>query len=142
MSAAAMVNVLKAYPLKVVDLLTNESHSEALQLKHKFPPRLAEIKDAADAIMEGRAEKIAYRNRVEQQLAERAEHEKPKGDRPSYAELLAKFGPNFGLDPSGGERKSVETTFKAKTVEELRVHYAAHPQRITELTGTSGTRTK
>lgn len=141
MSAAAMVNVLKAYPLKVVDLLTNESHSEALQLKHKFPPRLAEIKDAADAIMEGRAEKIAYRNRVEQQLAERAEHEKPKGDRPSYAELLAKFGPNFGLDPSGGDtRKVVEKPFKTMTVDELSAHYAANPDRITKLTGAAGTR--
>ncbi len=29
--------------------------------------------------------------------------ESPKGNRPSYEELIAKYGPNFGLDPCGAK---------------------------------------
>lgn len=141
-AAAGMVNVLKAYPLSVVNRLTNETESEALQLKHKFPPRLAEIKEAADALMSEHARRVAGQQRVQQQLAERAEAEKPKGDRPTITELKARYGENYGIDPySEGQRKSVET-FKAPSIEELKAYYAERPNRITELTGPSGTRTK
>lgn len=140
-AAAGMVNVLKAYPLSVVDRLTNESNHEALQLKHKFPPRLAEIKEAADAIMTEKAQRQARDNRLAEQIAARAEAEKPKGDRPTIEQLKAKYGPTYGIDPDGAERKSVET-FKAMSIEELKAYYGERPNRITEITGSSGTRTK
>lgn len=138
---AAMVNVLKVYPLSIVGRLTNETEPEALQLKHKFPPRLAEIKEAADALMTEKAQRIARDNRVAEQLAARAEAEKPKGDRLTYAQMLEKYGPNFGLDPYGDQqRKAVENTFKAPSLEELKRYYAENPDRITKLTGPAGTR--
>jgi hypothetical protein len=138
---AGIVNVLKAYPLSAIDRLTNETKPEALQLKYKFPPRLAEIKQEADAIMGEHAQRKARENRLAEQIAARAEADKPKGDRPTIAELKAKYGENYGLDPYGIEqRKAVEKPFKAPTVDELQRYYAANPDRITKLTGPAGTR--
>jgi hypothetical protein len=137
---AAIVNVLKGYPLSVVNRLTNETESEALQLKHKFPPRLAEIKEAAEAIMSEKAREDARKTRLPQQLAARAEAEQPKGDRPTVDELKAKYGPTYGIDPDGGERKSVENTFRAMNADELRAYYANHTEASKALTGSAGTR--
>jgi hypothetical protein len=139
-AAAGMVNVLKGYPLSVVDRLTNESKPEALQLKHKFPPRLAEIKEAADALMSEKTQREARASRIAEQIAARAEAEQPKGDRPSYAELKAKYGPTFGIDPDGGERKVVENTFRTMNGDELRAYYANHSEQSKGLTGSAGTR--
>ena len=138
-AASGMVNVLKAYPLSVVDRLTNESNHEALQLKHKFPPRLAEIKEAADAIMTEKAQRQARESRLPEQLAARSEAEAPKGDRPSYAELKAKYGPTFGID-TGNDRKAVEKPFQAPTADELRAYYANHTEQSKSLTGSAGKR--
>lgn len=136
----AMVKVLSAYPLSVVNRLTNEGLSEALQLKHKFPPRLAEIKEAAEAIMSNRVKEVQLKERLTQQRAETAERMAPRGDRPTYAQLLEKYGPNFGIDPDGGARKAVEKTFRAPTVDELRAYYAEHTTESKSLTGSAGTR--
>jgi hypothetical protein len=54
--------------------------------------------------------------------------------------MKAKYGENYGLDPNGADRKPVENSFKAPTVEQLRAYYAANPDRITKLTGPAGTR--
>jgi hypothetical protein len=139
-AAAGITNVLKAYPLSVIDRLTNETKPEALQLKYKFPPRLAEIKEAADAIMGEHAQRKAREHRLQEQLAARAEADAPREPRPSIAELKAKYGENYGLDPHGIAAKAVENTFRAPSVEELRDYYAANPDRITKLTGPAGTR--
>jgi hypothetical protein len=139
-AAAGMVNVLKAYPLSVVNRLTNETESEALQLKHRFPPRLAEIKEAAEAIMAEKAREQGRKDRLAQQFAEREAAEAPKGDRPTVAELKAKYGPTYGIDPDGGERKVVENTFRAMNGDELRAYYANHSEQSKGLTGSAGTR--
>lgn len=140
-AAAGILNVLKAYPISVVDRLTNETKPEALQLRYKFPPRLAEIKEAADAIMHEHARRKAQETRIAQQIAARGEAEAPKGERPSIEELKAKYGDNYGLDPHGDhQRKAVEKPFKAPSLEELQRYYAANPDRITKLTGAAGTR--
>lgn len=141
-AAAGIANVLKAYPLSVIKRLTDETQPEALQLKHKWPPRLAEIKEAADAIMGEHAQRKARENRLAEQIAARAEAEVPREPRPSIAELKAKYGENYGIDPHGGDRKSVEKLFHVPSVEELTEYYSKNPTRIIELTGPSGTRTK
>lgn len=139
-AAAGMVNVLKAYPLSVVDRLTNETNSEALQLKYKFPPRLAEIKEAADAIMTEKAQRQARENRLAEQLAARVEADAPREPRPTIEELKAKHGPTYGIDPDGGDRKAVENTFRTMNADELRAYYANHSEQSKGLTGSAGTR--
>lgn len=136
----AIVNVLKAYPLKVIDRLTNETKGEALQLKHKWPPKLAEIKEAAEAIMTEKAREQRRADRVAQQQADTAERMAPREGRPSYADLLAKYGPNFGIDVNGDARKSVENTFRAPTADQLRAYYANHTTESKSLTGSAGKR--
>jgi hypothetical protein len=74
---AAMVHVLSGYPLNLVDRLTNLQ--TGMQLRYKFPPRLAEIKTEADALMSDKAAQQARSTRVAEQLAARADAE-PKGD--------------------------------------------------------------
>lgn len=152
-----MVNVLSAYPLSVIERLTNETSAEALQLKHKWPPKLAEIKEAAEAIMTERAREDVRRTRLEQQRAETEARMQPRGDRPSYDELKAKFGPTFGIDVNatdsrltgrgeritviGGQvRKVVEKPFAPPTADELRAYYVDKSTESNSLTGSAGKR--
>jgi hypothetical protein len=90
--------VLEQYSDDIVVYVTDPR--TGIQRSIRWPPTIAEVVSACDARHAELQRIERYRNwgRNERRL------ESPKDNRPSYEELIAKFGPNFGLDPTGGAK--------------------------------------
>jgi hypothetical protein len=88
--------VLEQYCDEVVLYVTNPR--TGIQRRSIWPPSIAEVVRACDA-------RQAELHRIERYKNWGRNNdpklEGPKVNKPSYDELIAKFGPNFGLDPRG-----------------------------------------
>lgn len=122
--------VLEDYSDGIIAFVT--SPKTGIQRRLKFAPRVAELVTACDeaaAILE-RTRRYSNWGR-NQTLA----IEGPTVPKPTHEELLAKYGPNFGLDPTGGERVAVAAV-PAPTWARIDETYGADPTRIKALTET------
>jgi hypothetical protein len=90
--------VLEQYSDVIVVYVTDPR--TGVQRRSVWPPSIAEVVSACDA------------RHAELQRIERYKNwgrnndrrlENPKDNRPSYEELIAKYGRNFGLDPNGAK---------------------------------------
>src|ERR1700694_2849012 len=93
---ASLGMVLEQYSDEIVVYVTDPR--TGIQRTIRWPPTIAEVVSACDARNAELQRSNRYRNwgrNNELKL------ETPKAKRPSYEELIAKYGPKFGLDPSG-----------------------------------------
>jgi hypothetical protein len=88
--------VLEQYPDDVIMYVTDPR--TGIQRTSTFPPSIAEIVAACDARVEWLNRRERYRNWGKDNVQVL---ESPREKRPTYDELIAKYGPNFGLDPNG-----------------------------------------
>lgn len=101
--AAAISAVLAAYPLEIVLRVTNPVHG--LPSKSNWLPTVKEVRDACDEI-EGRERRSLERQKLEREQIEARKLDKDRSVRPTYDELKAKHGENWGL--KSVDRKSSE----------------------------------
>jgi hypothetical protein len=98
---ATYIEVLSGYSDVIVAHVT--SNKTGIQRRIKFPPRIAELVSACDeaaAFLE-RLKRYSNWGRNNQAI------EGTKDPRPTRAQMLAKYGPNYGLDESLGENEPV-----------------------------------
>lgn len=112
-----MVTVLNGFPLPVVERVTRPE--TGLQLRCTFAPRTAEIYKACQEANEDyqRARRfMTWGSRNEKPV-----DAQPREQRSSYAELVAKYGPTFGI---GVETKSAIAKAQAPTLDHIVDAYA------------------
>lgn len=105
---ATMVTVLNGFSLDVVERVTRPE--TGLQLTCVHAPRIAEIYAACHKVNDEFVRAARYRNFGSRN--ERPVEKQPRETRPSYAELKAKYGENWGIDtraPSRNEPQAVPT---------------------------------
>lgn len=110
-AVASYIEVLSGYSEVVVEFVT--SNTTGIQRRVKFPPRIAELVEACDEAAAHIAKYARYQNWGKSQTAML---EGPPVHRPSEEEMLAKYGPNYGLNPNHGaeERKEAGMNFTAE----------------------------
>jgi hypothetical protein len=115
---ASLGMVLEQYPSDIVEFVTDPR--TGVQRSKTFPPSIAEIVSACEA----QASYLRRKERFEnwgKDSGEPALLGPPREERPTYAEMKAKYGENWGL---GEPEKPVERKAQAPTIEQLRHHYA------------------
>jgi len=117
---ASLGMVLEQYPSDIVEYITDPR--TGVQRHKTFPPSIAEIVSACE-------ERASYLQRMDRYANwgknndQPALLEAPRETRPTYAELKAKYGENWGL---GDPEKPVERKSQAPTIDQLRHHYQHH----------------
>jgi hypothetical protein len=114
---AAVAAVLSAYPLDVVRYVCDPR--TGLPGSSKWMPNPAEVKAACDEQLAWLAKVERFQNWGKPPADQKriTHEEKP---RPTREEMLAKYGPNWGLETIDKPR---ETRAPAPTIEQLRHHY-------------------
>jgi hypothetical protein len=110
--------VFEQYPNEVLTYVTDPR--TGVQRGSVFPPTIAEIVRACDARLGELAQRRRYQNwgKSESRLAI-----EDKSTRPTYDDLIAKYGKNFGLGAVEEEARTAAAV-PAPTAEQLRHHYA------------------
>lgn len=90
---ASLGMVLEQYPEDVVDFITNPR--TGIQRTSKFPPTISEIVQACDARVADLKKQERYRNWGRSEVPAL---EQPRESRPTYEELKAKYGENWGIE--------------------------------------------
>lgn len=110
--------VFEQYPNDVITYVTDPR--TGVQRGSVFPPTIAEIVKDCDARLGNLAQRRRYQNwgRNEPQLAI-----EDRTARPTYDDLKARYGENFGLGAVEEEARAASAT-PAPTAEQLRHHYA------------------
>lgn len=119
---AAIAATLAHYP---EDIITRVTHPvTGLPSRNKWLPSVNEVREACDDAIEPIVEKQRRQQRVEQQLEERRKIDEDRARRrPTYDDLKARYGENFGLGAVEEEARAASAT-PAPTAEQLRHHYA------------------
>lgn len=116
---ASLGLVFSQYPDDVIEYISGPL--TGVQRGKIFPPSIAEIVAACDARLAEIARVKRYRNWGKNEVPEL---EGPKNEsRPSYDDLKAKYGENFGLGAEVEEARA-KAAVPAPTVDQLRHHYA------------------
>lgn len=92
--------VLLNFPLPIIDYVTAPGTGIQAQRGRRFPPTPGEVRQACEdalAMFEHAFEHATKPKRIEQAKAEREQEKRDRSERPSYEDLKAKYGPNFGL---------------------------------------------
>ena len=113
---AAITAILTRYPEEIITRITHPA--TGLPSKKSWLPTVKEVKDACEAEFEPIREENARLKRIKEQLEMRERMD--RGERPTMAQLHAKYGKNFGI---GEPEKPVETKAQAPTIDQLRHHY-------------------
>lgn len=118
---ASLGMVFGQYADDVVEYVT--SPLTGIQRGKIFPPSIAEVVNACDARMAEQARIKRYRNWGKNDPETLAIEGPKNDDRPSYDDLLEKYGPNFGLGQAEEEARA-KSVMPAPTADQLRHHYA------------------
>lgn len=98
--AQALALVLGDYPAHIVDFACDPRTGIITEYKMGLP-NVGQIRDFLETVNERYEKQVTYEDRVAKQLQERDEWLKKeladKQNRPTYDELKAKHGPNWGL---------------------------------------------
>jgi hypothetical protein len=94
---ASLGVVFEQYPDDVIVYVTDPR--TGIQRTSTFPPSIAEIVAACDARVAWLRRMERYRNWGKSNVQVL---DSPREKRPTYDELIAKYGPKFGLDSNGG----------------------------------------
>jgi hypothetical protein len=114
---ASLGLVFSQYPDDVIEFVTDPR--TGVQRGKTFPPSIAEIVGACDARLADKARLRRYMNWGKNDAAPLLEGPKNE-DRPTYDELKAKFGVDWGI---GAEEKQTRKAKPAPNVDQLRHHY-------------------
>ena len=90
--------ILTGYPQEVVDYVT--APVTGIQTRIKHHPVQAEVRAACEDRMAFLFRRFEHQERpktIEAKVAEREAEKAERENRPSYDDLIAKYGPNFGL---------------------------------------------
>lgn len=112
---ATIVTVLNSYPIDVVETATRPE--TGMQRKFVYPPRTAQIVQFCDEVYADRLRNERFAN-----WGKDAPVIEDRSNRPTYAELVAKYGPTFGIGEPPTAR--AETTVAAPTIEQVAEAYA------------------
>jgi len=116
--------VFEGYPNEVIVYVSDPR--TGVQRGCKWPPTIAEIVAACDR-RQGELVK-AERFKTWGQRNEPALLEGPKEERPTYEELIAKYGENFGL-----EKEQKREPERAPSWDSITSYYRHNPERMREL---------
>jgi hypothetical protein len=114
---ASLGMVFEQYPSDVVEYVTDPR--TGIQRNKTFPPSIAEIVAACDGHMAFLHRKQRFENWGKDN-EQPALLEAPRETRPSYAELKAKYGQNWGIEDPQTAKREIKS---APTIEQLRHHY-------------------
>lgn len=115
---AAIAATLARYSEATITSVTHPV--SGLPSKKSWLPTVKEVFDACEELADYDRQQIAREARVRAQLAEREAADKLAAHKPSFEELKAKYGENWGLTP---RPPKPDSGFKAPTAEEIRAHY-------------------
>lgn len=113
--------VLEQYPDDVVVFITDPR--TGVQRHLKWPPTISEVVEACDNRIAELKRADRFRNWGKND--ESLQIEGPVVAKPTIDELKAKYGPTWGIDPTGGDMPKRPVT-PAPTAEELTAHYAKY----------------
>ncbi len=115
---AAVAATLAHFPDEVITQVTHPV--TGMPSRMKWLPSVSEVRMACEDVMEPIEEARRREERIARQLADRERYEALRSKlRPTYNELKAKFGDNWGI-AAEVKRKTAEP---APTKEQLRHHY-------------------
>jgi hypothetical protein len=123
----AVAAILARYPDQVIYEVTDPRIGLAVQLT--WMPSLKEVHDACEKSLAPIRSQIEREKRIAEQLAMREREQ--NGDKPTYEQLQAKYGKDWGLDPTGGA--NVRKPEPAPSWDQVVAMYQAQPGRILEL---------
>lgn len=122
---AAVAAVLSHYPEQVITAVTHPVSGLPSNGKG-WLPTVKEVSDACKAEMEPIAQNEARLKRIREQMEMRDRMD--AGEKPTYAELKAKYGENWGIsdiDPVKPKEPHPKS-YKAMTLEQVIEHYKTH----------------
>ena len=125
---AAIAATLARYSEEIITAVTHPV--TGLPSKKSWLPTVKEVHDACEEIDEFERHKIARERRTVAQLAERAEQDRLAAHKPTFEQLQAKYGPNWGFTPREQPKAS---DFKAPSWQGIASSYSADPLRIGRL---------
>jgi hypothetical protein len=132
-AAASMSAVLEDYPDDVIRYVSDPK--TGIQRKCKWPPTINELVEFCD-------EHVAYLAKLDRfnnwGKADAAQIEPPRQEKPTLAELKAKYGENWGIDQ--GERPAGFKTHQAPSWERIAEQYHGDPDAMKRLTAPLMTR--
>lgn len=99
--AGAIAAVLAEYPPDIVQQVTDPR--SGLPSRLQWLPSVKEVRDECESIDARRRRLAEMAAREEQQLRERREFEASQARKPSYEQLKAKYGDNWGLRSAAPE---------------------------------------
>lgn len=106
---AAVSAVLSLYSPEIVHRITDPR--TGLAGRSKFLPTVSEVREACEEEAQREARLIQHQSQIARQLAERKRDEEERANipRPSYEELKAKYGPEWGLMTEKKDDKAQQT---------------------------------
>jgi hypothetical protein len=114
---AAITAILARYPEEIITRVTHPA--TGLPSKKGWLPTVKEVSEACGEANSEIVEEEARLRRIREQVEMRERME--RGERPSMAQLKAKYGENWGI---GEEETAKRVSTPAPTIEQLRHHYA------------------
>lgn len=102
-------------------VITNVTHPAlGLPTKKKWLPTVQEVYEACAELAEPIKQREMREKRIAEQMAARKTEDEANAKKPSYEELKAKYGPDWGISNA---TKSKGPPTPAPTADQLRHHY-------------------
>jgi hypothetical protein len=105
--AMALAAVLSEYSLDIVRQVTDPR--SGLPSRSQWLPTVKEVRDACEEIDQRRRAMAQMKKREAEQLAARKAAELSRDRRPTYEELKAQYGDNWGMAPAEDQTKREES---------------------------------
>lgn len=121
--AGAVAAVLSEYSPDIVQQVTDPR--SGLPSSSQWLPTVKEVRDACEAIDGQRRRIAAMAAREEEQLVERRKFEETKKTKPTYDDLKAKYGENWGLQTPTAESEEIKEARKAMQQQANRAAFEA-----------------
>jgi hypothetical protein len=122
--------VLGQYPDDVIAHISDPR--TGVQRACKWPPTIAEIVTACEVQMQHMAKLERMRNWGKATLEDRRRLEAPREERPTFEEMKAKYGEDWGLTPDPRPKPGFKTG-QAPSWQEIVSLYTRDPDRIARL---------
>lgn len=107
---AAITAVLARYPREVITAVTHPVSGIVIEVK--WLPSVMEVREACERAMLPIQSNLARQKRIAEQMELRRLEDEERPARPSYEEMKAKYGPNWGL---GQQQEQVPPSWAEQT---------------------------
>ncbi len=115
---AAITATLARYPEEVITAVTHPSSGIIVEVK--WLPSVMEVREACEREMLPIKTKLAREQRIAEQMEARRIEDEQKPTKPSYDDLKAKYGSDWGITVAEQKRGPPAP---APSIEQLRHHY-------------------